>query len=320
MTRHPAFRVVLDDLGGHHEHVLVHERDTEIGGIDRSRAVFSCGTTLMLERRAPEFVQIEGKTDGCRHSCHNGLRMLRLIWRSGFAGELAPRLLRSELHHSRMTSGHRGEEPDADGDVARVDAARRAAVVEAPRRVWRAASPWQPERHRSARRVAKAACSNTSPTNATSTRSSPTSAVSGCGPTWKTASANSTRADIFRIPHRPARRLGRLLRRPSTGAFASCRASFEVDTDARISVRSVIHRHYLEVLRPLVREAQARDLGRRRHRRAVVVAAHDLPHLALAPYVRAWIPFLGSTTPHPSSLPWPCAGWWPCWRPLSPAG
>ncbi|EUA16217.1 hypothetical protein I553_1192 [Mycobacterium xenopi 4042] len=36
--------------------------------------------------------------------------MLRLIWRSGFAGELAPRLLRSELHHSRMTSGHRGEE------------------------------------------------------------------------------------------------------------------------------------------------------------------------------------------------------------------
>ncbi|EUA43076.1 hypothetical protein I552_7817 [Mycobacterium xenopi 3993] len=74
------------------------------------RAVFSCGTTLMLERRAPEFVQIEGKTDGCRHSCHNGLRMLRLIWRSGFAGELAPRLLRSELHHSRMTSGHRGEE------------------------------------------------------------------------------------------------------------------------------------------------------------------------------------------------------------------
>ena len=35
-------------------------------------------------------------------------------------------------------------------------------------------------------------------------------------------------------------------------------ASLEVDTDARISVRSVIHRHYLEVLRPLVRDAQVR--------------------------------------------------------------
>ena len=35
-------------------------------------------------------------------------------------------------------------------------------------------------------------------------------------------------------------------------------ASLEVDTDARVSVRSVIHRHYLEVLRPLVRDAQVR--------------------------------------------------------------
>src|SRR6516164_5458729 len=35
-------------------------------------------------------------------------------------------------------------------------------------------------------------------------------------------------------------------------------ATLEVDTDARISVRNVIHRHYLEVLRPLVRAAQAR--------------------------------------------------------------
>ena len=35
-------------------------------------------------------------------------------------------------------------------------------------------------------------------------------------------------------------------------------ASFEVDTDARVSVRAVIHRHYLEVLRPLVHDAQRR--------------------------------------------------------------
>ncbi len=32
----PCFRVVLGDLGGHDEHVLVHERDTEISGIDGS--------------------------------------------------------------------------------------------------------------------------------------------------------------------------------------------------------------------------------------------------------------------------------------------
>src|SRR6201995_2776087 len=35
-------------------------------------------------------------------------------------------------------------------------------------------------------------------------------------------------------------------------------ASLEVDTDARVSVRTVIHRHYLEVLRPLVRDAHVR--------------------------------------------------------------
>ena len=35
-------------------------------------------------------------------------------------------------------------------------------------------------------------------------------------------------------------------------------ATLEVDTDARISVRTVIHRHYLEVLRPLVRDAHVR--------------------------------------------------------------
>src|SRR5699024_6430312 len=34
-------------------------------------------------------------------------------------------------------------------------------------------------------------------------------------------------------------------------------ASLEVDTDARISVQTVMHRHYLEVMRPLVSDAQA---------------------------------------------------------------
>ena len=55
-------------------------------------------------------------------------------------------------------------------------------------------------------------------------------------------------------------------------------ASFEVDTDARISVRTVIHRHYLEVLRPLVRDAHARggSARRQRYRRVAVAAADDL--------------------------------------------
>lgn len=72
-------------------------------------------------------------------------------------------------------------------------------------------------------------------------------------------------------------------------------ASFEVDADARISVRAVVHRHYLEVLRPLVQDAHTRGDLR-------VDADIDtllslllmiLPHLALAPYVRGLDPVLG---------------------------
>ncbi len=55
-------------------------------------------------------------------------------------------------------------------------------------------------------------------------------------------------------------------------------ATLEVDTDARISVNTVIHRHYLEVLRPLARDAAGprRSAGGCRHRRAAVAAAADL--------------------------------------------
>ena len=55
-------------------------------------------------------------------------------------------------------------------------------------------------------------------------------------------------------------------------------ASLEVDTDARISVRTVIHRHYLEVLRALVRDAHVRGDLRAdcRYRRVVVATAADL--------------------------------------------
>ncbi len=72
-------------------------------------------------------------------------------------------------------------------------------------------------------------------------------------------------------------------------------ASFEVDTDARVSVRAVMHRHYLEVLRPLVHDARGRgDL----HRDADIETLLSLllmilPHLALAPYVRGLDPVLG---------------------------
>jgi AcrR family transcriptional regulator len=72
-------------------------------------------------------------------------------------------------------------------------------------------------------------------------------------------------------------------------------ASLEVDTDARISVRSVIHRHYLEVLRPLVRDAHARgDLRAGSDTDALLsLLLLILPHLALAPYIRGMDPILG---------------------------
>ncbi len=55
-------------------------------------------------------------------------------------------------------------------------------------------------------------------------------------------------------------------------------ATLEVDTEARVSVQNVIHRHYLEVLRPLVRDAHRprRPTCGFRYRRADVPAAADL--------------------------------------------
>ena len=72
-------------------------------------------------------------------------------------------------------------------------------------------------------------------------------------------------------------------------------ASFEVDTDARVSVRAVIHRHYLEVLRPLVHDAHVRgDLHPDADTETLLsLLLMILPHLALAPYVRGLDPVLG---------------------------
>lgn len=72
-------------------------------------------------------------------------------------------------------------------------------------------------------------------------------------------------------------------------------ASLEVDTDARISVRSVIHRHYLQVLRPLVAAAHARgELRADADTDALLsLLLLILPHLALAPHVRGIDPILG---------------------------
>ena len=62
-------------------------------------------------------------------------------------------------------------------------------------------------------------------------------------------------------------------------------ATLEVDTDARVSVRTVIHRHYLEVLRPLVRDAAVRgDLRADADIDALLsLLLLIFPHLALAP-------------------------------------
>lgn len=78
-------------------------------------------------------------------------------------------------------------------------------------------------------------------------------------------------------------------------------ASFEVDTDARVSVRTVIHRHYLKVLRPLVQEAQTRgDLRADADAGALLsLLLMIFPHLALAPYVRGMDPILGLDEPSP---------------------
>jgi AcrR family transcriptional regulator len=78
-------------------------------------------------------------------------------------------------------------------------------------------------------------------------------------------------------------------------------ASFEVDADARISVRSVIHRHYLDVLRPLVRDARARGHLRQDADTDALLSLLLMifPHLALAPYVRGVDPILGLDEPTP---------------------
>ncbi|MHA7651227.1 TetR/AcrR family transcriptional regulator [Mycobacterium sp. ML4] len=78
-------------------------------------------------------------------------------------------------------------------------------------------------------------------------------------------------------------------------------ATLEVDTDARISVRNVIHRHYLEVLRPLVTEALRRGDLRADSDTDVLMSLLLMifPHLALAPYMRGLDPILGLDEPTP---------------------
>ncbi len=78
-------------------------------------------------------------------------------------------------------------------------------------------------------------------------------------------------------------------------------ATLEVDIDARISVRSVIHRHYLDILRPLVRDAHARgDLRADSDTDALLsLLLMIFPHLALAPFVRGLDPILGLDEPTP---------------------
>ncbi|QUR65985.1 TetR/AcrR family transcriptional regulator [Mycobacterium spongiae] len=78
-------------------------------------------------------------------------------------------------------------------------------------------------------------------------------------------------------------------------------ATLEVDADARVSVRSVLHRHYLEVLRPLVRDANARgDLRADADTDALLsLLLLIFPHLALAPYLRGLDPILGLDEPSP---------------------
>lgn len=78
-------------------------------------------------------------------------------------------------------------------------------------------------------------------------------------------------------------------------------ATLEVDTEARVSVQNVIHRHYLEVMRPLVRDAHVRgDLRAESDTDALLsLLLLIFPHLALAPYMRGLDPILGLDEPTP---------------------
>lgn len=78
-------------------------------------------------------------------------------------------------------------------------------------------------------------------------------------------------------------------------------ATLEVDTDARVSVQKVVHRHYLEVLRPLVHDAQSRGDLRADADTGVLLSLLLMifPHLALAPYMRGLDPVLGLDEPTP---------------------
>ena len=44
----PLVRVVLLDVGGHHEHVLVHQHAAELGGLDRAEGSLDCCHTSMV--------------------------------------------------------------------------------------------------------------------------------------------------------------------------------------------------------------------------------------------------------------------------------
>src|ERR1700743_609391 len=77
--------------------------------------------------------------------------------------------------------------------------------------------------------------------------------------------------------------------------------TLEVDTDARISVRNVSNRHYLEVMRPLIRNAIQRADLRAEADTDVLLSLMLMifPHLALAPYMRGLDPVLGLDEPTP---------------------
>src|ERR1700752_1418941 len=78
-------------------------------------------------------------------------------------------------------------------------------------------------------------------------------------------------------------------------------ATLEVDTEARVSVPNVIHRPYLQVMRPLGRHAPARgDLRADADIDALLsLLLLIFPHLALAPYMRGLDPVLGLDEPTP---------------------
>jgi AcrR family transcriptional regulator len=225
---------------------------------------------------------------------------IEVLWQAGHG-----RTLKSDLAHSRVTSGHRRKEDRMPTVTwARIDPARRAAIVDAAEAEFSAHGFSRGSLNVIARRagVAKGSLFQyfadkrdlyafIADIASQRVRAYMEDRIRELDPSrpffdFLTDWLDAWVAYFADNPHERA---------------LHAAATLEVDTEARVSVQNVIHRHYLEVLRPLVRDAHARgDLRADSDTDALMsLLLMIFPHLALAPYVRGLDPILGLDEPTP---------------------